>query len=74
MNKAELEDKLNDLIQYSEEYGIPQGDIPKIIELAEQYAQQVKVELLEDIIPSQKFFHALPPIAKDEYYQFIENQ
>ena len=36
----------------------------------EEYAQQVRQELFKKI-ESQKFFHALPPTAKDEYYDFV---
>jgi len=44
-----------------------------ILEAIKEYAQQVKQELFKKI-ESQKFFHALPPTAKDEYYEFVKNQ
>ena len=55
----------------SNNFGGYGGD--NVAKLLSEYAQQVKQELFKEI-ESQKFFHALPPTAKDEYYEFVKNQ
>ncbi|GAH54913.1 unnamed protein product, partial [marine sediment metagenome] len=77
MNKVEeLQNKISDII-YSNATCIDFADPNKVWKAIDkeirEYTQQVKQKLLEHTIPAQKFFHALPPIAKDEYYQFIND-
>jgi len=49
------------------------AEVGYAMNLVDKYAQQVRQELFKKI-ESQKFFHALPPTAKDEYYEFVKNQ
>ena len=77
MNKAEkwLRDKL-----FGEEYTYSSSPDEIVFPIKDyaawmrEYTDEVSRELLENIIPSQKFFHALPPVAKDEYYEFVNQQ